>query len=308
MVARPPVSPLEISARLAALSRRLGSDIFLTQGASGNTAVKLSSSAMIIKASRTRLIDMTESRGWARVDLGRFRQKLDGGRDGNTSEKAYLDALDAAGETPGVRVSLETGLHAQLPAPWTAHVHSLAGQLLGRLPEAEIHRRTAFLNGVAVRVLPAVPPGLALTTAAREALRRHPIDGARCLCVMRRHGLLWGGPSDGEILALSDLFEQTLRRDFGLEAFPPPAAKDITPRGEGWFQIRFEHWPRAALTEEPQFFEFADHFRAGVNLRGVSARAAEVRAETASALETHRQVLFAQALLASAAEPTDARP
>jgi len=301
--------PLEASTRLATLSRRLGSDVLLTQGASGNTAVKASAERMVIKATRTRLIDMTEHSGWAVLDPSSLKKKIENPGTETAAAGDYLASLDAAQRSPGPRVSLESGLHVQLPAPWTAHVHSLAGQILGRLPEAEIRRRTAFLNGVAVRIFPSVPPGLALTTAARDAFRRNPLTGERCLCVMRHHGLIWGGPSDTEILAMSDRFEETLRRAFGLEEFPPPSVDGITPRGDGWFEIRFDRWPRAALSEEPQFFEFADHFRPGTNLRNVSAHGAEVRADTPSELETHRQVLFAQALLASVgAPPTDARP
>ncbi len=65
------IDPLTLPAYVA-LTRRLGGDLWLSQGASGNTAVK-QGDRMAIKATRTRLIDMTEKTGWVAVDLARLR-------------------------------------------------------------------------------------------------------------------------------------------------------------------------------------------------------------------------------------------
>ncbi|MBK7207988.1 MAG: class II aldolase/adducin family protein [Elusimicrobia bacterium] len=296
-----PGPPLTISARLAQLSRRLGLDLLLSQGASGNTAVK-QSGRMVIKATRTRLIDMTESTGWVEVDLARLHRDFETLWAGAAASENYLAALDASGP-PGGRPSLETGLHALLPHPWTAHVHSLAGQILGRRPEEEIFARTSFLNGVAVRVIPAVPPGVALTAAVRDALQERPLTGDRCLLILRHHGLVWGGPSDTAVGEMSDAFEAEFRKAFRLSDFPPPESSATPPLANGWHRILFEGWPRSNLTETPNFFEFAEHFHPGENLRVVSPREAHVRALDPAELETHRQVLFAQALLGAQGTP-----
>lgn len=297
-----PGAALGNSARLAGLSRRLGSDVLLTQGASGNTAVKTSPDRMLIKATRTRLIDMTEASGWVEVDLARLQRDFGNLWAGTAAPEAYLAALDAAGP-PGGRPSLETGLHALLPTPWTAHVHSLAGQCLGKRPAEDIAARTAFLKGVAVRVIPAAPPGLALTAAVRHALQERPLTGDRCLLILRHHGLVWGGPSDTAVGEMSDAFEAELRKAFRLSDFPPPALSAMTPLGNGWHRVRFDGWPRSNLTATPNFFEFAEHFHPGENLRVVSPREAHVRALDPVELETHRQVLFAQALLGAQGTP-----
>lgn len=291
--------PLEASTRLATLSRRLGSDVLLTQGASGNTAVKASAERMVIKATRTRLIDMTEHSGWAVLDPAALRGKIESPWMETATPGDYLAALDAVQRSPGPRVSLESGLHVQLPAPWTAHVHSLAGQVLAKQTEEEILHRTVFLDGVAVRVVPAVPPGVGLTGAVRTKLRENPLPGEHCLLILRHHGLVWGGPSPEAIEAMSGAFEEKLRGAFRLADYPPPPRESIVPVGDGWYQIRLDHWPRAGLTAVPQFFEFADHFQEGENLRVIGPHEAQVRAASPQELETHRQVLHAQALLNS---------
>lgn len=289
--------PLDVPSRLAVLSRRLGADPWLTQGASGNTAVKTSADRMLIKATRTRLIDMTERTGWAVLDPAALREDIESPRMRAAAPGDYLAALDAAQRSPGPRVSLESGLHVQLPAPWTAHVHSLAGQILGMRSEDDIRRRTAFLAGVAVRIIPAVPPGGGLAAAVCSALRDNPLLDEPCLLILRHHGLVWGGPSPESIETLSGAFEEKLRGAFGLADFPPPPMESITALGDGWYRVPFHRWPRAGLGESPAFFEFTEHFRIGENLRRVSPTEAEVRAKTRPELETHRDVLFAQALL-----------
>ncbi|TXH23079.1 MAG: hypothetical protein E6Q99_08400 [Elusimicrobia bacterium] len=162
------IDPLTLPAYVA-LTRRLGGDLWLSQGASGNTAVK-QGDRMAIKATRTRLIDMTEKTGWVAVDLARLRHGFEKLWAGAATPENYLAALTAASPT-GAGASLETGLHALLPTTWTAHVHSLAGQILAKRAAAEIAARTAFLKGIAVRVIPAVPP------ASRSRRRSGPPCG-----------------------------------------------------------------------------------------------------------------------------------
>src|SRR4051812_18710409 len=122
---------------LVKLCRRFGKDPLRVQAAGGNVSVKTGRDELVIKASGSRLNQMTPSSGWAVADqtlISRSLPKIAAVSSPSRRERSYAGLLGHASKTPGRRVSMETGFHAVLPETYVVHLHSLVGMLLGMMP------------------------------------------------------------------------------------------------------------------------------------------------------------------------------
>ncbi|HBL17922.1 MAG: hypothetical protein A2X36_17335 [Elusimicrobia bacterium GWA2_69_24] len=306
---------------LVRLCRVLGRDPLLVQAGGGNVSVKLPPDRLLVKASGLRLAEVSAARGWARADAGLLRRglaALAGIRSALPRDRAYADLLGRAGRTPGWRVSMEAGFHALIPDRCVAHVHSVAGLLLGALPPAQARRRIRRILGAGVRIasVPAAVPGAELSLALARALGRGARLGAGprkpLLAVLRGHGLVWGAETAAELLRLSAALETALRAEFGLDRYPPPhlcgsrgCRRAPAPRAEGWGELCFCRWPGCRLDFRPAFPDFVVYFslwgRGAPDLVRTSERSALLRADDAAGRRAKAEVLFAHALAHTAA-------
>jgi hypothetical protein len=206
-------------------------------------------------------------------------------------------------------LSIETGLHAVLPEPWVAHVHSVAGQLVGLMSEKESGELLQAVLGsrVAVARVPPAAPGFQL---ARALLSRCADGGVRAkegrirLWILENHGLAWAASSPEAILAASAAFEAPLREKFSLRSYPAPV---VTPTkdaadGERWYRVALVGWPACEFDERPLFPDFVGHFgtEAGPGnwVRG-DDRTVRIRSKPGRPLEDHVQVFYAHALVST---------
>ena len=278
------------------LCRRLGSDTLLAQGGGGNVSLKTGSDEMLITASGGRLAQVGPRRGWARADTQKLRQ----GMASIGGDRAYAKLLARAGLTRGRRISMEAGFHALLPDTCVAHVHSLAGILLGALPEQTARKKIRRVLGNKIRIyfIPACVPGVDLSLRIGARRPRGPSLG-----VLKNHGLVWAAESAAATARLSDKFERALRKVYRLSRFPPPHTHG--PASAGWRTLCFCHWPDCRLDLRPLFPDFVAYFslwgRGKPDLVPASPRAVRVFAKDARALRTKRESLYAQALVSTVA-------
>lgn len=176
-----PPSGSAAPAELVAFSARLGRDETLVQGGGGNTSLKRDDDFWV-KASGTWLAQAETRDVFVRLPLARVRTLMAG-----ADAESALAALAGA---DGLRPSIETSLHALLPHPVVAHVHSVNAIAWAVRPDAEAALARA-LEGLAWAWVPYRRPGLPLTEAIRSALAAAtaPPD----ILLLANHGLVVGG-------------------------------------------------------------------------------------------------------------------
>ena len=185
---------------LISISRKIGADINLVQGAGGNTSVK-ENGVLWVKASGCRLVDAKDRDIFVPVDYSRMVQDLH--RD--EGELLVPQMLRVDGDST-LRPSIETSLHALMPHRYVIHVHSvntIANAVLLN-GEAKILRLFEGINWVWV---PYVRPGLPLTRLVQGVMR----PGLNVL-VLANHGLVLGAKTEDEIFKLLNELENRLYR------------------------------------------------------------------------------------------------
>ena len=182
--------------QLVYLSNLIGSDPSLVQPGGGNTSIKLSETdlfgcevpSLVVKGSGTDLRTISPA-GFTHLYLDRLsllRQK------DSLSDEEMMALMRASMLFPdGDPVaSVETPLHALLPARFVSHTHDVATLSLTDTPHAEENMRRVF--GHEVAFLEYVRPGFPLAKRLAERYSEGPPANAIAL-VMEKHGLaVWG--------------------------------------------------------------------------------------------------------------------
>lgn len=205
---QPPLSGSAAPAELVAFSARLGRDETLVQGGGGNTSLKRNDDFWV-KASGTWLAQAETRDVFVRLPLARVRTLMAG-----ADAESALAALAGA---DGLRPSIETSLHALLPHPVVAHVHSVNAIAWAVRPDAEPALARA-LDGLSWAWVPYRRPGLPLTEAIRSALAAAPAPPD--ILLLGNHGLVVGGNDCAT--AEARLREVERRLALPLRATPPP--------------------------------------------------------------------------------------
>ena len=187
MTSNVPHEPVDL-AEVRAMSRRIGTDISLVQGAGGNTSIK-DDGVLWVKASGTWLSDAEEKNIMVPVDLALVNSILESG------SSDFGDAT-LAGE---LRPSIETSLHCQLRHRVVVHVHSVSGIARSVQKDAR-DSLDRVLEGVNWCYVPYAMPGASLTSVVSEVLTG--VEELPDLLVLENHGLVLGGPSCVEVEAL----------------------------------------------------------------------------------------------------------
>ncbi len=180
-ILQPPHSGSAAPAELVAFSARLGRDETLVQGGGGNTSFKRNDDFWV-KASGTWLAQAETRDVFVRLPLARVRTLMAG-----ADAESALAALAGA---DWLRPSIETSLHALLPHPVVAHVHSVNAIAWAVRPDAGTALARA-LEGLAWGWVPYCRPGLPLTEAIRGALAAAPVPPD--ILLLANHGLVVGG-------------------------------------------------------------------------------------------------------------------
>lgn len=312
--------PLRHETRVwASLSQTMGRDILLTQASGGNTSVKMDDHHMVVKASGLRLGEVTAEKGWVAADFQNIRRgipELEKRSGAEAQSAAYQSLLASSTLTQGSKISLEAGLHALLPDRWVAHVHSVAGQILGLMPEKDARSivDNIFGHRMTLHFVPPSVPGHELCQKVKEKIpQATPPAESRDLnlWVLQNHGLAWGAATDKEILAASGKFEAPLRERFGLHRFSPPRVEPLnpnpspTPGGKTWYRAHLSDWPVCRFDTTPVLTDFVGHFDLWSNrppdFIQADDRTVHILAQSPREIQGHAHVFFAHALVSTIA-------
>ncbi len=197
---------------LIKISRRVGGNPFLAQGASGNTSVKTDDGKyMFIKASGTALANMSKNKGWRRINLEKARgiikdSKLAsmaaGKREAEIAKRLLACCEDS---TKGnCRPSIEANLHTFLDK-YVIHIHpiTVGAFLNAKNGKAELKKLFAK-NKFPPLWIPYANPGYSLAKKIvylngkyQKKYRRLPQ-----ILFLEKHGLFVSAPKSADALQL----------------------------------------------------------------------------------------------------------
>ena len=177
---------------LRKLSAALGVDPLRTQGAGGNTSIKRDG-VMWIKASGTWLADALAQDIMTPVRLDPLRKAI---ADGDPRAAAAVDFVDAQLNASGLRPSIETSVHAIIPAPVVVHIHCVNTIALAVRHDGEplARERLRPHADVVLAFVPYRKPGLPLAHAIAERLTKDTN-----VVVLANHGLVVAGRTVAEV-------------------------------------------------------------------------------------------------------------
>ena len=218
--------------QLKRLSAKVGRDLTLTQGAGGNTSLKLDGQ-LLVKASGKWLAHALDESIFLPVDIERVRRAIPVGCEDPSATTPLID-------TP-LRGSIETSYHALLPQRVVVHVHSV-NTIAWAVQQNGEQLLRPLLDGLKWRWVPYTRPGLALTRLIAERL----VPGVD-VWVLANHGLIVAAESvsDTELL----LNEVERRVAIAPKRFPHDSQKLSALCADGkWKLPKHEVAHQAALT------------------------------------------------------------
>lgn len=208
----------------------IGSDISLTQGAGGNTSIKLAPDVMRVKASGKWLSQALEDDIFVDVDWSVINRNIAAG-----SADVLSGAI--AENCNGLRPSIETTLHSLMPHRVVYHTHSVRAisHAIWRNSHSLLRER---LKGIDWAYIPYTKPGEPLTGLVHRALRLRKKD----VLVIQNHGLVVGGDTVEECLATMRLVEDRLRCEIRrLDRPATSAARPGNAGADGYQLLQDEH-------------------------------------------------------------------
>jgi rhamnulose-1-phosphate aldolase/alcohol dehydrogenase len=188
-------------AQLTARSRRLGADRSVCNWGGGNTSVKAeevdfrgrSRLVLWVKGSGSDLATVTEA-SFAGVYMDDMLPLIERSRMSDVEMVDYL--AHCAYEVGRPRPSIETLLHAFIPARHIDHTHADATNFLACSADGERLAREVF--GSALIWIPYSRPGFGLARTVGLAVRNNP---TATLVILAKHGLITWGETDDECYA-----------------------------------------------------------------------------------------------------------
>jgi len=206
-------------------SRLIGSDRSLVLYGGGNTSLK-QDNVLYVKATGADL-SMVEEQHFTALDLTALRELL---ADAQLPDAKLMRRIDGCKHDPAApRPSIETLLHAALPAPFVEHAHADTVLAVANVSEEEATCAAAF--GDLAPVVPYRHSGAALARACKTVFQRQATPRTIGL-ILAFHGVVAFGNTAREsydnLLRLVTLAEDFLQRHGTLPATAPteaPSAK-----------------------------------------------------------------------------------
>jgi rhamnose utilization protein RhaD (predicted bifunctional aldolase and dehydrogenase)/NAD(P)-dependent dehydrogenase (short-subunit alcohol dehydrogenase family) len=226
-------------------ARLLGADHSLVLHGGGNTSVKEAATTILgetidvihIKGSGADLASIgPEGHPAVRLEPLRGLRALDSMTDEEMVNELRANLLDTSSPNP----SVETLLHAFLPARFIDHTH--ADAILALCDQRDAKRILSTLFGAALVWVPYVMPGFALAKRCIDALEQASVRGEPGVMVLEKHGLFtWGETAqesyertiDAVSLAEKYIADHLRPPSVGVSVPPPPATSHVVPRLRG---------------------------------------------------------------------------
>lgn len=219
---------------LVRVSRTIGRDVTLVQGAGGNSSVKRDN-VLWVKASGTWLADAGDKQIFVPVDLAAARQAI-------IDNQEKIPALDHPDVKTSMRPSIETSLHALIPHRCVLHVHGVNSIAWAVLDDARAEMADR-LAGLRWAFLAYCRPGVPLSQALAQLIARDRPD----VLILGNHGLVVGADDADAALALVREVERRLALTPRAGAAPDPARLAALAAGSDYRPSGFAECHRAAL-------------------------------------------------------------
>ena len=199
---------------LARIARAAGARPDLTQGGGGNVSVKTGAERMLVKASGSRLGDVTPASGWALVNYGNIKRRIAAGPGGEEEFSDYIlsQALPVKG-LPPAKPSIETGFHSLLNTV-VIHTHSVYANVLNMSEEGHRLGRALFPTA---EFLPYKAPGAQLCPAINE----RALPAGPQVFFLANHGLVAAHAGVEGALELNARVNEKIKAGLGLPSFKP---------------------------------------------------------------------------------------
>ena len=187
-----------------AMCLHVGASSAFVQGGGGNISIKLQNDRMLVKASGTKLSEVSETAGYAEVDFKLIRRML---HEAELPEDAFNAKVTNSNTLKSYRPSMETGFHAAL-GQCVVHSHSVYANVLTCSEEGESIINDLFPTATFITY---VPPGLEL---AKQIFKHATSD----IFFLANHGLIVQGKTKPECLRLHDHINETIQNHLQLPA------------------------------------------------------------------------------------------
>jgi rhamnose utilization protein RhaD (predicted bifunctional aldolase and dehydrogenase) len=192
---------------LVALAAHVGANRMWVQGAGGNVSAKVED-VLWVKGSGKWMSKAHIEPVFAALTLSGVRNRMAAGEaDPATPELMPISPM-------GLRPSIETSMHALLPHPYVAHVHSV--NVIAHSVWADgLAQMERQLKGLRWACVPYARPGVELTNAIVEVLQFKSAD----VLILVNHGLVIGGANRSAVEML--LNEVEARLSLPVRTAPP---------------------------------------------------------------------------------------
>jgi len=224
--------------QLIEISRAVGSRPDIVQGGGGNTSVKSAdASTMAIKASGTPLAAMSETAGWAELDMGIllaiFGLERLARLPASEREARVLKHQDyAVVGGPGARPSVESALHALLGRA-VIHTHPVVVNALTCGPGESALPGLVREGEPKPLWIPYTDPGYTLAVAVKDALATYEAEHAALpqVLLLENHGLFVSADTATECVGLHEDWIQRCTAYFEETAAPLSPMPETDPAG-----------------------------------------------------------------------------
>lgn len=205
---------------LIKIAKQIGKRPDFVQGAGGNLSVKLDNSLMLIKASGLRFNELSEEKGFIKVDYIKLRKRYTKRSAINEKEEAdfLLNCSINKNEEKKSRPSMEAGFHAFL-GKYVLHTHSAYVNVLTCAKDGKKILFGIFEHlGIDVVFLDYVNPGPELAIAIGRLMKRRAMPPK--IIFLTNHGLIISGDSAGEVLDLHEEANKEIKKMLNLPKYP----------------------------------------------------------------------------------------
>lgn len=197
------------------LSKYAGMREDLVQASGGNTAYKLATNKMVIKASGFQLADLTEETGYAIVNPKVIREAfLNCDSLDNMTEQQSKDILSKA-YIEGQRPSIETFLHS-ISGKYSLHTHSVVVNILTCRKQGREILLKLFPEAL---IVPYATPGVELAKAYFKEYKLYMNNNSvePKYVFLMNHGLLVSADTMEEVVNLTEYVTHTIEEYLGLD-------------------------------------------------------------------------------------------
>ena len=189
-------------AELDEFAHQIGANRLLTQGPGGNISYK-DGNQLWIKASGTHLKNALDEQIFVGLDLIETRINIQNEIENFPNRFGNINN--------GLRSSIETSMHAQIDAPYVAHVHSVGSVSMSILLDQSRAIRTAS-KVCKVSYAQYVRPGIGLARAVREVVE----PDSRAV-ILGNHGLTVWGDTTSECMDIIENLEKIWVGEFEVQ-------------------------------------------------------------------------------------------